>query len=117
MTAPGRSNRGQTGRLPRLWWWIAGTAAAAILVAAILLACLQPAVPAGLQASGARLAVVLIFGATYIVVAIGKLPGFYLDRAGAALVGASLMVGERRAVAWTRRCARSISTPSPCCSA
>ena len=94
MTAPGRSNRGRTGRLPRLWWWIAGTAGAAILVAAILLACLQPAVPAGLQASGARLAVVLIFGATYIVVAIGKLPGFYLDRAGAALVGASLMVAS-----------------------
>src|SRR5438270_13961084 len=29
---------------------------------------------------------------TYLVVAIGRLPGFRLDRAGAALVGASLMV-------------------------
>ena len=34
----------------------------------------------------------LIFAATYLVMAVGKLPGFYLDRAGAALLGASLMV-------------------------
>src|SRR5436853_1386524 len=33
-----------------------------------------------------------IFVVTYLVVAIGRLPGFRLDRAGAALVGASLMV-------------------------
>jgi Na+/H+ antiporter NhaD/arsenite permease-like protein len=35
---------------------------------------------------------VLIFVATYIVMAVGELPGFYLDRAGAALLGASLIV-------------------------
>src|SRR5437868_5269972 len=35
----------------------------------------------------------LIFAATYLVIAIGKLPGYQLDRAGAALLGASLMVG------------------------
>src|SRR2546428_3395939 len=34
---------------------------------------------------------VLIFLMTYFVMAVGKLPGFYLDRAGAALLGASLM--------------------------
>jgi Na+/H+ antiporter NhaD/arsenite permease-like protein len=39
------------------------------------------------------LAAIVIFSATYLVIAIGKLPGFHLDRAGAALVGASLMVG------------------------
>jgi Na+/H+ antiporter NhaD/arsenite permease-like protein len=33
-----------------------------------------------------------IFGATYLVVAMGRLPGFRVDRAGAALIGASLMV-------------------------
>jgi Na+/H+ antiporter NhaD/arsenite permease-like protein len=37
-------------------------------------------------------AAALIFGATYVVLALGKLPGFRLDRAGAALLGASLMV-------------------------
>jgi Na+/H+ antiporter NhaD/arsenite permease-like protein len=38
-------------------------------------------------------AAIAIFLATYLVIAIGKLPGFQLDRAGAALLGASLMVG------------------------
>ena len=36
---------------------------------------------------------VLIFAATYLVMALGRLPGYRLDRAGAALLGASLMVG------------------------
>lgn len=35
---------------------------------------------------------VAIFIATYLVIAIGKLPPFLIDRAGAALLGASLMV-------------------------
>ena len=36
---------------------------------------------------------VVIFAATYLVMALGRLPGWRLDRAGAALLGASLMVG------------------------
>jgi Na+/H+ antiporter NhaD/arsenite permease-like protein len=43
--------------------------------------------------SGTAIAAIIIFVATYLVVAIGKLPGYQLDRAGAALVGASFMVG------------------------
>ena len=39
-----------------------------------------------------RVAAVAVFLATYLVIAVGKLPGFRLDRAGAALLGASLMV-------------------------
>jgi Na+/H+ antiporter NhaD/arsenite permease-like protein len=35
---------------------------------------------------------VVIFVATYVVMAVGRLPGYRLDRAGAALLGASLMV-------------------------
>jgi Na+/H+ antiporter NhaD/arsenite permease-like protein len=35
---------------------------------------------------------ILIFAATYLVMAVGKLPGYRLDRAGAALLGAALMV-------------------------
>ena len=38
------------------------------------------------------IAAVVIFVATYVVMAIGRLPGYRLDRAGAALLGASLMV-------------------------
>jgi Na+/H+ antiporter NhaD/arsenite permease-like protein len=37
------------------------------------------------------MAAILIFVSTYAVIAIGKLPGFHLDRAGAALLGASLI--------------------------
>jgi Na+/H+ antiporter NhaD/arsenite permease-like protein len=39
-----------------------------------------------------RAAIFVIFAVTYIAIAIGRLPGFRLDRAGAALVGASLML-------------------------
>jgi Na+/H+ antiporter NhaD/arsenite permease-like protein len=34
----------------------------------------------------------LIFGGTYLVLAIGRLPGFRLDRTGAAIIGATLMI-------------------------
>jgi len=34
----------------------------------------------------------LIFGGTYLVLAIGRLPGFRVDRTGAAIIGATLMV-------------------------
>src|SRR6185437_10716031 len=40
------------------------------------------------------LAALLIFVLTYAVIGIGRLPGARLDRAGAALVGASLMVAS-----------------------
>ncbi|WP_231712162.1 anion transporter [Vineibacter terrae] len=39
------------------------------------------------------IAATVIFAATYLVIAVGKLPGYHLDRTGAALLGASLMVG------------------------
>lgn len=46
-----------------------------------------------LQSDAMTTAAITIFAATYLVIAIGKLPGYHLDRAGAALLGASLMVG------------------------
>jgi len=45
------------------------------------------------RGSGTTIAAIVIFAGTYLVIAIGKLPGYQLDRAGAALVGASFMVG------------------------
>jgi len=39
------------------------------------------------------LAAILIFAITYLVLAIGRLPGFRVDRTGAAIIGASFMVG------------------------
>src|SRR5256714_1180096 len=35
---------------------------------------------------------ILIFSGTYLVLAIGRLPGFRVDRTGAAIIGATLMV-------------------------
>ena len=43
-------------------------------------------------ADAPRIGAVVIFVATYVVIAIGKLPRFQLDRVGAALLGATLMV-------------------------
>jgi len=38
------------------------------------------------------IAAVIIFSTTYLVLAIGRLPGFRVDRAGAAIIGAALMI-------------------------
>lgn len=46
-----------------------------------------------LRANATAIVAVAIFAGTYLVIAVGKLPGYHLDRAGAALLGASLMVG------------------------
>jgi Na+/H+ antiporter NhaD/arsenite permease-like protein len=35
---------------------------------------------------------VLIFAGTYLVLALGRLPGFRVDRVGAAIIGAALML-------------------------
>lgn len=48
---------------------------------------------ASAQPNSPRIAAVAIFAATYLVIAIGRLPGFRIDRAGSALVGAALMLG------------------------
>ena len=58
----------------------------------------------------------LIFLTTYAVVAIGRAPGLRVDRTGAALVGATLMV-VTGASASTMRCGRLTSERSCCCSA
>ena len=63
-----------------------------------------------------KAAAVLVFLGTYVVVAVGKLPGFRLDRAGAALLGASLMVAAARS-RLRRPTAPSTSTRSRSCSA
>ncbi|HEX3882595.1 MAG TPA: anion transporter [Stellaceae bacterium] len=44
------------------------------------------------MSSAVKVAAIAIFAATYLVIAVGKLPGLRLDRAGAALVGAALML-------------------------
>jgi Na+/H+ antiporter NhaD/arsenite permease-like protein len=46
------------------------------------------------DASARRLAAMAIFAASYLALAIGKVPGLSIDRAGVALVGACLMVAS-----------------------
>jgi Na+/H+ antiporter NhaD/arsenite permease-like protein len=45
--------------------------------------------PAG---EASMVAAILIFSGTYLVLAIGRLPGFRVDRTGAAIIGAALMI-------------------------
>jgi Na+/H+ antiporter NhaD/arsenite permease-like protein len=44
------------------------------------------------MAPPAALPAILIFAATYFILALGRLPGFRVDRTGAAIIGATLMV-------------------------
>jgi Na+/H+ antiporter NhaD/arsenite permease-like protein len=75
-----RGNAGRSGG-------IGGTVAMVALTGAAALAWYEA--PSG---APPRAAIFEIFAVTYIAIAIGRLPGFRLDRAGAAVVGASLMV-------------------------
>ncbi len=68
--------------------WGGGIAASALVVAAVFFAARHwPGLVAAIASNPTSAAAIAIFAATYIVIAIGKLPGFYLDRAGAALLG------------------------------
>jgi Na+/H+ antiporter NhaD/arsenite permease-like protein len=81
------------GRSRIAGWWLAALAIAAAGVAALLLPLRESALLAAIWADRVKLTAILVFAASYIVIAVGKLPGFYLDRTGAALLGAALMVG------------------------
>ncbi|MGH7116409.1 MAG: SLC13 family permease, partial [Stellaceae bacterium] len=89
---PRGSSRAPRGR--RALCRFAAIIAAAIAAVALFLAATRwPSIVAAIASNPVPAAAALIFAGTYLVIAIGKLPGFYLDRAGAALLGASLMVG------------------------
>ena len=83
--------------LRRRWPGIIGVGLVAIVVlvaiVAALLPRLLPAQPA-LDLQTQKLAAAVIFIASYLALAIGKIPGLSIDRAGVALVGACLMVAS-----------------------
>ena len=68
------------------------------LIAALMLlagaAALAPWLLPGAHAAARRIAAGGIFAASYLALAIGRVPGLAIDRAGIALVGASLMVAS-----------------------
>jgi di/tricarboxylate transporter len=72
-------------------WTLPGIALGVFAVAVIF--CGQSIFPPPWLDDLRRLAAILIFSATYLFMAVGRLPGYHLDRAGAALLGASLMAG------------------------
>lgn len=68
------------------------------------------------MAPPATLPAVLIFAATYLVLAVGRLPGFRVDRTGAAIIGATLVVALN--ILTVPEAIDAInSIPSSCCSA
>jgi Na+/H+ antiporter NhaD/arsenite permease-like protein len=71
----------------------AGRAALGLVLAVVLGAVLVPWIVPADAAAGRRIAAGTIFSATYVALAIGRVPGLAIDRAGIALVGACLMVG------------------------
>ena len=76
----------------------AGVALAAVVVALALAAALVPWLAPGTMAGRdvRQLAAGAVFVASYLSLAIGRIPGLAIDRAGVALVGACLMVVARR---------------------
>ena len=90
-TGRARRKRWSHGVRARLRWTLAAILAVGACAAGAFFVAGAPSVLPWLE-NLPRAAALIIFALTYLVIAIGKLPGFHLDRAGAALLGASLMV-------------------------
>ncbi|MGH7042348.1 MAG: anion transporter [Acetobacteraceae bacterium] len=73
--------------------WVSLALIAALIVLAAATA-LAPWVMPGNDTTTRRIAAAGIFVASYLALAIGRVPGLAIDRAGIALVGASLMVAS-----------------------
>jgi len=81
----------------RRWPHVLGVLLVGLVVLVAIAAALAPALlPVGerLGREGRAVAAVVIFAGSYLALAIGRIPGLSIDRAGIALVGASLMVAS-----------------------
>ena len=81
----------------RRWPGIVGVALVAVVIIVSLIAAVAPGLlPASTRfdEDARKVAAVAIFVASYLALAIGKIPGLSIDRAGVALVGAGLMVAS-----------------------
>ena len=73
------------------WPRIAGVAAVAVVIAVAMIAAVAPGfgwVSLAIDAETRKIAAGVIFAGSYLALAIGKIPGLSIDRAGVALVGA-----------------------------
>jgi Na+/H+ antiporter NhaD/arsenite permease-like protein len=73
---------------------LASLTAVALLLLLALVAAAIPWITPGENEATRRLAAIAIFATSYLALAIGKVPGLSIDRAGVALVGACLMVAS-----------------------
>ncbi len=79
------------------WPGLAGVLAVVIVIAIVLIAAVAPRLMPGspkFDDNARKIAAAIIFAASYLALAIGKIPGLSIDRAGVALVGAGLMVAS-----------------------
>ncbi len=76
------------------WLPVASLIAVGLLLLLALGTAALPWVVPGQDEAAHRLAAVAIFTASYLALAIGKVPGLSIDRAGVALVGGCLMVAS-----------------------
>jgi Na+/H+ antiporter NhaD/arsenite permease-like protein len=83
--------------LRRRWPGVVGVALVVLVIIVSLIAAVAPGLlPANpkLDDDTRKVAALVIFVASYLALAIGKIPGLNIDRAGVALVGAGLMVAS-----------------------
>src|SRR6266446_6761745 len=81
----------------RRWPRVVGIALVVLVITIALIAAVTPGLlPASprVDEDTQKVAAAVIFAASYLALAIGKVPGLSIDRAGVALVGACLMVGS-----------------------
>ena len=81
----------------RRWPDVVAIALVALVIVSALISAVTPGLlPArpSFDEDTRKIAAALIFVASYLALAIGKIPGLNIDRAGVALVGASLMVAS-----------------------
>jgi Na+/H+ antiporter NhaD/arsenite permease-like protein len=76
------------------WPRIVGVGLVALVIAVSLASAAMPGLRPADAADARKLAALVIFVASYLALAIGKIPGLSIDRAGVALVGAALMVAS-----------------------
>ncbi len=94
-TTPETAKRVSAGGIRR-WPKVVGVTLVGVVVACALVAAVAPWVRSASPATGdiRKIAAAVIFTASYLALAIGKIPGLSIDRAGVALVGAGLMVAS-----------------------
>ena len=102
-TIPPSSDRSQTQMTEnapkprRRWPSVVGIASVVFVIVLALVSAVTPGLlPAspGVDEDTRKVAAAFIFTGSYLALAIGKIPGLNIDRAGVALVGAGLMVGS-----------------------